>query len=419
MIKNKGLLKYVTLFTLSFCYASIYALVYLKYVLYNPMLDAFNITKGQLGLFMSAYALLCMILYIPGGLIADKFSTKKILIFSLLGHGALSIFLSFSMNYVTALIVWLLFGITSAFAFWAALVKAVVSLTNEKNSGTIMGLYALGGALFTAIINAVLVKVYGSFESPQMGMSRVILITGIFTIVCALLVLLLYKDGEKREEDEGQKFNKNYVPVLLKSPILWSISLIIFCVYGLRVAGNTFFNPYLVEVKGIDLSQVAYLGIIRSNILPLLTPVAGYLADRVFKSTSKLLTVFFVILAALFMLVIFMSAGAPLWIVIAISLIPGALSGMSYGIVFSVLRETKIPDYMMGTVIGISSIIGYTPDFIFDPVFGAILDKMGNSGYNVLFVILTVIAVVGIWSCRYVVGYKKKLNDGTIKQIGC
>ena len=409
--------KYITLLSLSLTYATTYSLVYLKYVLYNPMLDAFGISNTQLGLFMTVYALMCMILYIPGGYIADKYSTRKILSISLAAHGLLCFLLYFSLNYVTALIVWLLFGFTSAFAFWAALVKGMLSLTTKENSGRIAGIYALGCALFTAMINMVLVSVFGMFPDAASGMRAIAAVSGVCVMLCAVMVFFFYRDKEKTAENENEKFDKRYIKPLLKAPILWVLSLVIFCTYGLRVAGNTFFNPYLAQAKQVDLSSVAIVGIIRSNILPLLTPLAGYLADKVFKSVGKLLAISFVLLAVMFGFVIFMPSTLPMWLIIVVSLIPGAISGMSYGIVFSILREAGIPDIMMGTVIGIASIIGYLPDFFFDPVLGSILDRFGIPGFTIIFSALIGIALVGIVNCLYVVRYSRRVVSGKQKPI--
>ena len=80
-------------------------------------------TNAQVGFLMSAYAVGCLLLYIPGGILADKFSTKKMLVLSLMGTGALGIVMALSMNYVTALIAFFLFAVTTSFVFWAALNK--------------------------------------------------------------------------------------------------------------------------------------------------------------------------------------------------------------------------------------------------------------------------------------------------------
>ena len=70
--------KYCTLFALSISYAVVYIIVYLQYVLYDPMKEAFGINKTQMGVLMSCYAIGMTIGFLPGGVIADKFSTKKL-----------------------------------------------------------------------------------------------------------------------------------------------------------------------------------------------------------------------------------------------------------------------------------------------------------------------------------------------------
>ena len=47
------------------------------------------------------------------------------------------------------------------------------------------------------------------------------------------------------------------------------------------------------------------------------------------------------------------------------TLLPGAVTMMMYGVVFSSVSEAGISRTMTGTVIGISSIIGYLPDSIY------------------------------------------------------
>ncbi len=417
-MKQNRLRLVLSLFSFSFSYACIYALVYIKYTLYDPLLLAFNITNAQQGQMIAVYTVVCMILYIPGGLLADRYSVKKILVISLFAHAVLCAAVGITMNFTVALVIWGLFGVTSAFAYWAALVKAVASLGDETNSARIFGIYALISAVISAAVNFLLVGVYGRFADPVAGMRAVSYISAAAAFLPGLLILFVYKDAAPAAATGPQeKFEFRYVGKVLRSPILWILSLCIFAVYGLRVAGNTYFNPFLTQVYGVDLESASLVGVVRSYVLPMLTPIAGFLADKVFKSTSKLLAFFFVVLAALFAFVAFMPGGLPLWLVLVISLLPGAISGMSYGVMFSVLREAKIPTFITGTVIGIISILGYTPDLLF-PLFGSILDSRGNAGFRVLFLIFIVIAFFGIAACLYIRRYVKGLNEGRIRQIG-
>ena len=75
------------------------------------------------------------------------------------------------------------------------------------------------------------------------------------------------------------------------------------------------------------------------------------------------------------------------------------------GIYFALLEESGIPKDMTGTAVGVVSFIGYTPE-IFMPLLGGwLIDRWsgGATGYNVLFLFLCGVSVVGIaaaWTLR-------------------
>jgi hypothetical protein len=73
-----------------------------------------------------------------------------------------------------------------------------------------------------------------------------------------------------------------------------------------------------------------------------------------------------------------------------------------YGIMFSIASETRIPAVVMGTAVGIASVIGYSPDFFMWTLFGTWLDKFGGEGYTYVFIYLGVVSVVGIFASFYI-----------------
>ena len=87
------------------------------------------------------------------------------------------------------------------------------------------------------------------------------------------------------------------------------------------------------------------------------------------------------------------------------TLLPGAVTMMMYGVVFSSVSEAGISRTMTGTVIGISSIIGYLPDSIYSVLFGKWLDNKGAAGYTNIFIFLVASgilgAVLGFWIYRH------------------
>ena len=73
-----------------------------------------------------------MVLYIPGGYLADKVSTKKSLIISLVATSVLTWVYAFSLNFVVSMIIWLGLSFSTAFVFWSALMKAVRIVGTEE-----------------------------------------------------------------------------------------------------------------------------------------------------------------------------------------------------------------------------------------------------------------------------------------------
>jgi MFS transporter, GlpU family, inner membrane protein len=70
---------------------SIYILPYLSTYLYIPMKEAMHLDNMQIGLMGSALGLTSMIFYWPGGWMADRFSSRKLITLSLIANGLLGL----------------------------------------------------------------------------------------------------------------------------------------------------------------------------------------------------------------------------------------------------------------------------------------------------------------------------------------
>lgn len=88
-MKNNNAKKWITLLVLCAGGGIIYRLPYLREVFYIPMQQAFHLTNFQMGFLTSMYGIVNFLLYIPGGVIADKFSYKILVPFSLIATGLL------------------------------------------------------------------------------------------------------------------------------------------------------------------------------------------------------------------------------------------------------------------------------------------------------------------------------------------
>lgn len=112
-----------------------------------------HINNTQLGILTSIYGIGCLILYIPGGILADKMRSKNALVISLFGTAALAVVFGMTLNFVVAIIVWILLALSSAFIFWSAIIKAIRLVGGEENGGKMYGIYYAANGLSAAILN--------------------------------------------------------------------------------------------------------------------------------------------------------------------------------------------------------------------------------------------------------------------------
>ena len=368
--------KYLTIIALGLAGGSIYFIPYVKYVFYDAQIAAMGINNTQSGLLLTMYTIGNMVLYIPGGYLADKVSTKKALIISLVATSVLTWVYAFSLNFVVSMIIWLGLSFSTAFVFWSALMKAVRIVGTEEEQGFMYGLYYACNGIAAALTSFISLYAYNTAgEDIKSGFVRGVNASGVVVLIAAICLVFLMKEdaGKVTTESDDDKISLPMVGKVLKSPVVWILSIVILCGYGLK-SSVSYFNPYLTEVVGVSAVNSGIFSIINNYLLLLLAPVGGILADKVFKSTCKWLSVSFVILAVLFGGVLLIPSDISPMVASIYTLLPGAVTMMMYGVVFSSVSEAGISRTMTGTVIGISSIIGYLPDSIYSVLFGKWLE---------------------------------------------
>ena len=389
--------KYLTIIALGLAGGSIYFIPYVKYVFYDAQLAAMGINNTQSGLLLTMYTIGNMVLYIPGGYLADKVSTKKALIISLVATSVLTWVYAFSLNFVVSMIIWLGLSFSAAFVFWSSLMKAIRIIGTEEEQGFMYGLYYACNGIAAALTSFISLYAYNTAgEDIKSGFVRGVNASGVVVLIAAICLVFLMKEdaGKVTTESDDDKISLPMVGKVLKSPVVWILSIVILCGYGLK-SSVSYFNPYLTEVVGVSAVNSGIFSIINNYLLLLLAPVGGILADKVFKSTCKWLSVSFVILAVLFGGVLLIPSDISPMVASIYTLLPGAVTMMMYGVVFSSVSEAGISRTMTGTVIGISSIIGYIPDSIYSVIFGKWLDNKGAAGYTNIFIFLVASGIVG------------------------
>lgn len=409
--------KYVIIAALGLAAGAVFYLPYIKYILYDAQLVTMGISNKQSGYLLTVYSIANMFLLIPGGFLADKVSTRKSIVYSCLGTGVLGFVYLFNMRSLPiALFVWGAMAVSTGFVLWAALYRTVRMLGNEDEQGFLYGVYYACNGLACAIINFAGVWIYGTGATMENGYFRATLFGAIIPIAVGIALFFLLKDVDQTIQiDDGEpKFSMGDVKELAKNKIVWYISIVMLIGYGFY-SSTAYFTPYLTEVMGISVTDSGFLSAVRTYLLLLLTPLGGWIADRVFHSTSRWLTVGFLVLAALFGAVMILPSDISATFASIYTLIPSAFVMMTYGLIASLIPEVKIKKALTGTAVGIVSTVGYLPDAFYSVMFGSWLDRHGTAGYNYIFGFLAASGVVAALLCiamyRHIQKVKNQLEE--------
>ena len=154
---------------------------------------------------------------------------------------------------------------------------------------------------------------------------------GVITTVATILVLLFLESeaakkarGEAMEgDDENIKISD--VKYVLKWPGFYLFYILVIATYFLY-ANVSYFNPYLINVLGIDPDSSSGFAVVRTYGAMMLAPVGGIMADKVFKSTSKWFIVAFSILAVLFAGTFIFNSESNVIVVCIYSLLPSLVA---------------------------------------------------------------------------------------------
>lgn len=405
----------MAIISLSIAGSVIYEMPYIKYTYYDAMNTAFNMTDSQSGFLLSMYAIGCMIFYIPGGLIADRFSTKKLMQISLFSTAILGYALAFTMNYSAAVVIFFLFAISTSFLFWTALMKALRIIGGKDDSGTAYGTYYALSAVVALICSFIFLAIFNAFVADsRQAMFGVICAMGTASLVGGILVSFTYKDNKKADatSQDEDKFRLKDLPKALGNPNVWLASVLMFLMYA-TYSTSSYFTPYMTAHIGMTESAAATLAIIRTYVLFFLSPIGGYIADKLLKSTLKFYAIGFVFLGISYIGVLFIQPGgmAP---AIALNLISAAFAMMMYGVMWSILNEMKIPVTYAATAVGIASIFVYMPDLFMHTLFGNWIEVYGTEGgYFRIFLCLGILCFIAVVMSLLLAARARKIPDVT------
>lgn len=388
--------KWLRLLVLVLGGGTIYKLANLKDAFYIPMQEHMGLTHTEIGALLSANAIIATALFVVGGFLADRFTTRKLIPLGLIGTGCLGLYLATFPGYSQLLIVFSLLAICADCLFWPSLLKAIRNLGDDGEQGRMFGFLEGGrGVVDTAVAFAAL-GVFVAMGSGAAGLKSAILFYSAIDIGVGVLTFFLLRDS-KASRPSGEAIGLAGLLEAVRVPGIWLVSLNVFMVY-IVYCGLTYFIPYLKEMYQLPVALVGAYGIINQYFLKVLGgPAGGFLADKGFRSSSRYLKWAFLALLPMMAVILSIPTGESfIFAGMAATLSFGLIVFTMRGVFWAPMSEVGIPSRITGSAFGIGCLIGYAPGMFAYVIYGAILDNYpGQQGYTYVFSLMSILAVIG------------------------
>lgn len=415
--KTKGA-KILTLILMILALNTIYQLPYLMYYYYTPLQEAMGLVgrDADYGRLLNVYGIANVILYLPGGWIADKFSAKKLLVFSMVGTGVLGLWESTFPSYEMLMIIFVLFAITTVLTFWSSSIKCVNLLADSDEQGGMFGSLEAGRSIFGLVVTTLFVGIFTIMAgNSNRAMTTIIATCSIMMIVVGVLLAVLMpedKNSNATNATLGQSmmaFGKAF-----KQPSTYLLAGMIFAA-SLVGASASYYAPYLEQTFGMSTAITVPFASYRGPICGLIGASLGAVMATKMGRSSKPIIFAGIIMAICFGAMVLMPAsGMIMWPMLIIMIIASLCFSVFRALYYATLDESGVAKNMVGSVVGIASILGFLPDTFYTSLAGGWLEQHGAGGFRMIFTCCIAASVLGLVcafiSDRRIQNYRKSLS---------
>lgn len=358
---------------------------------------ALHISPVEFGTVLSAFTFGYAILQIPGGILADKFGAKKLLVFALIFWSIFTGLTGAAMSVGFLIVIRVLFGVGEGLENGAQF-KLIGDFFPSHQRSSASGLFLTSIALGPAIVAPVAVWLLQ--VTSWRGMFFWFIVPG---VIMAVLIGWLIPEkpagGVQHTEIVNKKGTGAVWSDVIAHPKIW-FAFFAYLFFNIAFWGLLGWMPsYLSQARHITLSN---LGVDASlpywfGFLGLL--ILGFLGNRVFHQLRASLIAVSYLLAGVFLYVAF-SAGSVSGSVFGLCAAAFFLYG-GFGPIWSVALDL-LPDHLRGTFTGFVNFGGQIGGFIAPIIIGGMVQATGSYRDGFLFMITAVVlAAISLFCLQY------------------
>lgn len=421
--------RYLKLTFLIMAGGAIYPLLYLRQNFEMTLISTLGISLTELNVAHSILGAAFVLSYVPSGWLADRFSPRSLLTFSVTMTGVVGFWYASIPAPEWINVIYGLWGLTTGLTFWAALIKGCSLLAPDDQQARFFGLLEGGRGLFEALLATIAVAwfAYAVSSLGALDEGAMVQVIYFYSTVCLLIGALLWfvLDESSQAATEAGAPPEETSPVTFKKTVrdllslvlnlrVWLVALCILTGYQVFWATYTY-SAFLQTQFGLDAVAVAALTTVRLWMRPIGAVLMGFIGDRFHPVRSLGIAILLAGFSLIALLVL--PADSPftlLYFAVATSSV--VIYGVR-GIYWASFNTARIEPRRAGLAIGLISMIGYTPDIYMPLINTYLIDTYGDTvGFQLYFGGVGLTAIIGGASAFYLLALTK--SDAPDEPIG-
>ncbi|WP_049572516.1 MFS transporter [Nonomuraea sp. SBT364] len=356
--------------------------------------EEFALTKTEQGWLITVFSLVYLLCQIPGGMLADRFGARRLLVTSLLLWSVFTALTGLVWGLAALLVIRALFGVGQGL-FPGASFKAIAERTTPGTRAT-----AAGAMLASNVLGGGLAPLIAAPLLFMLGWRDTFLVAAVAGVAIGVLLWSLlpralpgHLTGHLTATAGATGAARPAIPLaaVLRSAAVWKFAAL-FCATNMLGYGMITWVPsYLMEARGISLLDTGMLAALPQLVMTATTLLGGWLFDRYFHDRARLYVIPLLLCTAVLLVLMInaeTAAGFTLFQTLAM-----AVAGLStMGILGMPVRA--LPPEVIGSGMGVVNVGGQLAGVIAPVLMGRLVDQYSYSAAFGLLIVTTVLGAL-------------------------
>jgi sugar phosphate permease len=347
----------------------------------------FNLSPTVMGVVLSSFFAGYALMQLPGGWLADKFGSRKVIAIAILFWSLFTVLTGMAWSLMSMIMIRFMFGLGEG-GYPAASSKAIADVfpKEERTSAQtiMMSSNSLGGVIAPLIATPLLVWI---------GWQNLFIAIGLLGVfVAALLWYYLNPKNMQVEIVDEETVQKASFKDVLKIRTSWQLAIMWFGVSTVVWGLISWMPPYLVNVRGLDLMSMGMLSSIPALAGAVGVIIGGQLIKSLLSGKEKYLAIvsFIIMIGSLYLLFNAPSVSLVITYQAICMFFHGPIVATIFGLPHKIFSKNVI-----GSTFGMINLGGMIGAFLAPMVMGYLIEVF-NGLYVSAFIYIIVCAVLGI-----------------------